>query len=90
MKRSDRFSLLGFSSDCEVESVAVGRGGRECGGFGWDVNSPHFNYSSVGGKKKFFWRRRLPSEAGNEDMKEKPLSDELSKEAEENLRKGGR
>lgn len=30
MKRSDRFSLLGFSSDCEVESVAVegGEGGE--------------------------------------------------------------
>lgn len=42
MKRSDRFSLLGFSSDCEVESVAV-EGGKEVGGFGRNVNSPHIS-----------------------------------------------
>lgn len=57
------------------------------------LNSPHFNYSSVRGFCFFvgvFLSRRLPSLAGNEDMKEKQLSDELSKEAEENLQEGGR
>lgn len=60
MKRSDRFSLLGFSSDCEVESVAV----EGVGGFGRNVNSPHFNYSSVGGNFLIFFLEKEASERG--------------------------